>query len=156
MLKWIAASYHNKIQGHIVEKSIAITQKVQYLLIYHWSGLQICIYNSYDIFVVIVVRAATHRVFLLIVCVCKGIELGNQWVVKPQYIPLFQNTTAYPTLTTSISKWNAMKSKGIPSLLRTKINLLSVRLINMRVAPDGVLDSVQFTQLGANPMMHAG
>ena len=69
------------------------------------------------------------RVFLLIVCVCKGIKLGNQWVVKPQYIPLFQNTTAYPTLTTLISKWNATKSKGIPSLLRTKINMLSVRLV---------------------------
>ena len=49
-----------------------------------------------------------------------------------------------------------MKSKGIPSLLRTKINLLSVRLVNMRVTPDGVLDGVQFTQLGTNPMMHAG
>ena len=85
--------------------------------------------HSYDIFVVIVVRAAQNSVFLLIVCVCKGIKLGNQWVVEPQYIPLFQNTTAYPTLTTSISKWSAMKSEGIPSLLRTKINLLSVRLV---------------------------
>ena len=46
-----------------------------------------------------------------------------------------------------------MKSKGIPFLLRTKINLLSVRLIVPQIHTE--LDIVQFTQLGTNPMMHA-